>query len=122
MKTRTAALAIVAGLMIATVANGAHAAIGDGTCNTGEFCAYDGSGYETILLESKAAAGSNAVDVANDRVSSWKNTTTSCWQGITVRTGLPDQTVLNAYKNTSQTNPSDTWNNKIDHFDVRSSC
>ena len=113
---------IAAGALALVLALGgvtsATAALGDGVCDTGEFCGYALNNYGTILVESRAAKGTNKVEIANDRMSSYKNRTANCWQGITARSGLPDQIVLRANAYTSQSTPDSGWNDKIDHFRV----
>lgn len=123
MKKAVITSLFVAGLLASGLATGAQAAAGDGTCDSGEFCAYNYSGWRGLLLESSAPVGTGKVDVANDKVTSFKNKTNNCWQGINVRTALPDQIVLRAVKNTSNGDATgDIWNETIDQFRVVTSC
>ena len=119
MKKSAVVSGVLAALMVAGIGGTAQAVGGDGICDSNEFCAFSLSGFSTLLLESTAVAGTKKVDVVDNAVSSYKNQTGNCWRGVTVRTGLPDQTLLNANPNTSQSIPSSSWDNKIDHFDVK---
>ena len=88
-------------------------------CPSGNFCAYDDINYGgAILLNSVARAGSNRVDVADDRVSSAINHTGNRWEGVTVRRGLPDQIVFR-FGPASNVSWVGGANDKIDHFNVR---
>ena len=122
MKRTIIATVMLGGLLATGISGSASAASGDNVCDTGEFCAFSASNYSGWLLESSAGVGSNAVDVTNDLTSSYRNRSQNCWKGVTIRTGLPDQTVLNAFANTAQPTASATWNNKIDHLNVRATC
>ena len=90
-----------------------------GGCVAGHFCAFDNANYGIMLLDSTAGRGSNAVNVADDRVTSGSNRTANSWVGVTKRTGLPDQTVFTFSAYTDVSNVGSNANDKIDHFNVR---
>lgn len=96
----------------------ANAAVGNGTCDSGEFCAFKNTNYGTILLESKAK-NANKVDVQDDVVSSIKNRTT--WKCVAVdgRTALPDRK-KDLAASTSWSALDSDWDNKINHFEAKS--
>lgn len=121
-KLRTAAAgaaATVAVLGVSVVGAGpASAAVGDGTCDNGEFCAFRLANYVDILLESKAK--NQKVDVVDDKTTSIKNRTSWKWVAVDSRTGpLPDRKKdLAAHTSWSQLDSG--WDNKINHFDAKS--
>lgn len=119
--TAIARTTIAAVTIAASVAVGApppaQAAIGDGTCNRGEFCAYKNTNHESLLLESKAK-NTQKVDVEDDVVSSIKNRTTWKWVAVDGRRALPDRKRELA-ASTSWTSLGSDWDNKINHFDAK---
>lgn len=112
---------IVASLAVAGVASVALVApaAAAGGCPDGSFCAFDNVNYDGMLLKSNAGRGSNRVDVADDRVSSASNLTGNNWEGVTTRTGLPDEVVFRFAPYTDVARIGRGANDKIDHFDVR---
>lgn len=90
-------------------------------CSHGYFCAYAGNSYSGgQLLSSRAASGSNAVEPSQrDSVSSAANRTTNKWLGKDKRTGQPDPTLITFAAGSGYETPGSSWNDKIDHFDVR---
>lgn len=112
---------IVASLVVAGAASVALAApaAAAGGCSNGHFCAFDHVNYSGMLLDSTAGRGSNRVEVADDRVSSGSNRTGNSWEGVTVRSGRPDQVVFRFAPYTDVAHVGSAANDKIDHFDVR---
>jgi hypothetical protein len=119
MRKRIAALAALALAMLTATVVSAEPAHAAGTCQAYWFCAFDGTSTNgTKLLESNAGAGSDHVDVANDRVSSVINGTGRFWCGV--NNGFPgDQTVLSVAPYTTLNALGSGADNKIDHFYVR---
>lgn len=97
----------------------ASAALGDGTCNNGEFCAFRLANYKgDLLVESKAK--SQKVDVEDDVTSSIRNRTSWKWVAVDSRPGpLPDRK-KDLASNTSWATLDSSWDNKINHFDAKS--
>lgn len=108
-------------LLIGLLVVGAAAPALASDCNSGRFCAFDGTNYvHPKLLDSGAAAGTNNVDVADDLVSSGKNRTGNRW--CAVNNGFPgDDTIWNFAPNTNVSTLG-SQNNKTDHFYVRTSA
>ena len=99
-------------------AGSASAAVGDGTCDNGEFCAFRLADYVDILLESKAK--NQKVDVVDDKTTSIKNRTSWKWVAVDSRPGpLPDRKKDLAAK-TAWSQLDSSWDNKINHFDAKS--
>jgi len=84
----------------------------------GSFCAYDLAGLEGPLMRSSAPAGSEKVEVPDDRTSSGENNTVNQWVGVNRRFLLPDSRVHRWFPGDIAFELGAEANNKIDHFDV----
>jgi hypothetical protein len=97
------------------------AALADCGPNDGHFCGYDKNGYEPKppLFHSGAPAGSNEVDIPNDRLNSAKNQTNNRWCLYTNRVALPPRLVFDMAQDT-EIHSFYPDNNTIDWANVRS--
>lgn len=108
---------LVLGLLVVAAFSGPALAT---HCDTGRFCAFDGTSYgHPQLLSSAAAAGTDTVNVSDNQTSSAKNRTGNRWCGVQSG-GWPDQTIF-VFAPNSWYSTIGTASNKIDHFYVRSS-
>lgn len=117
---RIVSLGFAAALSLGALVATSGAASAAGTCADGYFCAWSGSNYTgTKLISSRAPAGTDDIDVADDQVSSVQNRTGNRWCGV--NNGFPgDDTVLSVAPRTNIGTLASSANNRIDHFYVRS--
>ncbi|QIK84004.1 cutinase family protein [Sanguibacter sp. HDW7] len=101
---------------------------GNGVCDAGELCAYDGSGYTGYLTDWSANLKPTSISmfnisVVNDKTSSVWNRTPYSVTAVNEKIGRGDEKlVLRAGTSTNLTKVkkgfSGDWSNVIDHFDV----
>ena len=90
----------------------------NGVCNVGEFCAYKDANLKKLVLDVAAPKDYKRIDVPDDQVSSIWNRTSNEWHARNQRTGRGDATILKVAAGKKIVTPSNSWNDKIDHFNV----